>query len=129
MQIFERLKAERRRVSYTLIQLSEKVGYGAGNLSSYETGKLKPRDPTILRILTLGYKYSQKTARAKLAHWRIQEVYAEYTQDLNLKISQNERIESFGLLDFYLQEEGLNKKEVFDIKNCIALYQHKQKEN
>lgn len=115
-------------MSYTLAQLSEKVGYGVGNLSSYETGKLQPRDPTILRILTLGYEYSKKMAQAKLSYWRIQEVSDKYFNGSQLKLAQSEDDAGpLSPLDFYLQEEGLDEKEILDIKNRIAFYKHKKR--
>jgi len=62
--IHQELKNLRKEHGLTLKALSTKVGYGTGNLSSYENGKLKPKDETIIRILTRGFGMTTTEAKA-----------------------------------------------------------------
>ncbi len=83
--VYGELKKLRIKHKLTLKALSIKVGYGTGNLSSYENGKIKAKDETFLKILTHGYGMSTKEAKNKIAVWRSKELAEKY----NLKISQN----------------------------------------
>ncbi len=76
--IHKELKRLRAVHQYTLKELSSKVGYGTGNLSSYENGKLQARDETLMRMLTRGYDMSKEEAKARIAMWRRQELESRY---------------------------------------------------
>jgi len=125
MYIYEHLKKLRQETNQTLQKLADKVGYGTGNLSSYETGKLKAKDPTIIRILTKGYGMTQEKAKQKLAMWRKEEIETQY----NLQLAQNttsynEKTKKVSLDDF-LKNEGLSSEEVKAIKMKIKEYKNK----
>jgi len=80
--IHDHLKKLRQEADLTLKQLSAKVGYGTGNLSSYENGKLKAKDETVIRILMQGFDFSEKNARIKVAQWRKEEIEETYHLEL-----------------------------------------------
>lgn len=130
MRIWQQLKNLRGKRKMTLNQLSEKVGYGTGNLSSYETGKLEPKDTTLLRILTRGYDFSVREAKNLLAHWRQLEVSAKY--DLTGNIAQsvadyNARGTKHLTLEEFLRQEGLDDSSAKKIKKMVEEYKKERK--
>ena len=100
------------------------MGYGTGNLSSYETGKLKAKDATLIRILTKGYGITKKEAGIRVAEWR----KAELEETYHLELSQSSVPYNKGkkgqpkTLDDYLKEEGFDKKVIEKIKREIDKY-------
>lgn len=80
--VHKELKKLRKQHDLTLKELSSRVGYGTGNLSSYENGRLHAKDETVIRILTRGYTMSREEAKARLAMWRRQEVENKYKASL-----------------------------------------------
>jgi len=76
------LKRLRKEAGMTLRQLSEKVEYGTGNLSSYENGKIGATDSTYLRILIKGFDFSEDKAKIELARWRKEELEETYHLEL-----------------------------------------------
>ena len=107
------LKKMRKENNMTLQQLANKVGYGTGNLSSYETGRLRAKDATVLRILTRGFDMTESQARTKLSEMRQAEFQSHYghtlsqsTKEYNKKpLTQKEVLQ-------YLIDRGLTEKEV-----------------
>ena len=122
MQIYKHLKLLRQKNKKTLQQLSDKIGYGTGNLSSYETGKLQAKDNTLLKILTKGFDMTENKALSLIGKWRQEELEDKY----NLSLSQNTT--SYNYLDNYLKQEGLNTEEIKEIKNKINFYKKRKKE-
>ena len=110
------LKKMRRENNMTLQQLADKVGYGTGNLSSYETGRLRAKDATVLRILTRGFDMTESQARTKLSEMRQAEFQSHYGNTLsqstkeynNTSVTQKEVLQ-------YLIDHGITEKEVHEI--------------
>lgn len=101
----------------TLKQLSEKVGYGTGNLSSYETGKLQAKDNTLRRILMRGFDMSEEEATAIIAKLRKKELEETYKGHLSLAQESekyNEQIHKKDLVKF-LEEEGYSDEEIEEV--------------
>ncbi len=116
MRVFEQLKKLRRHHNLTLKELSSKIGYGTGNLSSYENGKLQAKDPTLLRILTRGYQMSKAQAQEQLAQWRLEEVQEHYgIHDL----AQPKVAYESGSIEEQLVKNGLNKNQVQQVLKLI----------
>lgn len=110
------LKQLRHEHKLTLKQLSEKVGYGTGNLSSYENGKIKASDPTVLRILTRGFSLSESVAKNMLAQWRKTEFTNFYQLAQDSEPFEKEKNISKENLSQFLKENGFDTEE---IKNII----------
>lgn len=96
---------------FTLKELSSRVGYGTGNLSSYENGKLRARDATLMRILTRGYSMSKEEAKARIAMWRRDEVASKY----KVVASSGENYNELKLVELkkvaeYLRKQGVSEK-------------------
>ena len=124
MYIHDQLKKLRLKTKMTLENLSNKVGYGTGNLSSYETGKIKPKDATLKRILVQGYEKTKKEAVEIIAMWRKKELEKQYNLSQNTeKYNSPQKKKS---LDEFLKEEGFDKKTIQKIKKNIEKY---KKEN
>lgn len=125
--IHDELKKLRKERDLILKELSSKVGYGTGNLSSYENGKLKPRDATLIRILTKGFGMSADEAKKQIALWRKKELEESY----GIKLSQPDEpyndSSSHKTLDEYLESEGLDKESIKKIKKDIQAYKKTQK--
>ena len=127
MYIHEHLKKLRRDTGQTLQELADKVGYGTGNLSSYETGKLQAKDLTLIRILTRGYDLTAEEAKEQIATWRREEIETKY----NLPLAQsttpyNQKSEKISSLEQALSNEGLNKQEIEVIKSKIKSLKKKK---
>ena len=125
--IHNELKKLRKEKDLTLKVLSSKVGYGTGNLSSYENGKINPRDKTLLRILTRGFEMNAEKANSRIALWRKKELEETY----NIRLAQidepyNESITS-RTLDEYLKAEGLDKDSIQKIKRDIQTYKNRMR--
>lgn len=120
MYIHQQLRKLRKQWALTLQSLSTKVGYGTGNLSSYETGKLKPEDKTVLRILMRGYEFSLEKAKLILAQWRMEEMGTKYglpaiaqdTEGYNARSTKQS-------IDEYLRSSGYTDSEIEKIKKEI----------
>ncbi len=113
------LKWLRKEAGMTLKQLSEKVGYGTGNLSSYENGKIDAKDPTLLKILTKGFDFSEKKAKIELARWRKEELEKAYHFELAqsaVKYNEGQK-KSPQKLRAFLKAEGFDEKA---IKKIVA---------
>lgn len=124
--IHHQLKKLRQDRGLTLKELSAKVGYGTGNLSSYENGKLKAKDETILRILMRGFGMTKKEAGIKVAQWRKEELEETYHLELaqtTTPYNKGKRVSSKTLDDF-LKEEGFDAKTIQKIKKEIEKYRH-----
>lgn len=122
--IHQELKKLRINNRLTLKELSAKIGYGTGNLSSYENGKLKARDETVIRILTQGYGLTKKEARVKVAEWRKKELEDQYHFELSQvsePYNKDKKIKPKSLDDF-LKDEGFDKKTIEKIKKDIDSY-------
>jgi len=114
--IYTHLKLLRKQNQITLQQLSEKVGYGVGNLSSYENGKLNAKDQTLLRILMKGFDLEKKEAKKIIAEWRQEEFEEKYGSKIEtIKLAQEgtpynqnttEQIHAL------LSKEGLSNEEI-----------------
>jgi hypothetical protein len=101
----------------TLKQLSAKVGYGTGNLSSYETGKLQAKDATLQRILTRGFDMTENKALTCIAQWRKKSLEKTYQGILSLAQSDtpyNENIPKKDVVQ-YLKDEGHSPQEIEEI--------------
>ena len=109
--IHDELKKLRKIHDFTLKELSSRVGYGTGNLSSYENGKLRARDLTLARILVQGYAMSKEEAMARIAMWRREEVASKY----KMIASPSEDYNEFRLVELKKVEEYLKKQKVSDI--------------
>ena len=111
------LKQLRRDTGLTLQKLSDRVGYGTGNLSSYENGKIKAKDDTLMRILTKGFKLSAKDAKTLIATWRKSEVDENYgfAQETS---SYNKEVNKHDVLSF-LKKSGFTKKELQTIEERL----------
>ncbi len=124
MAIHNELKKLRAENNFTLKALASKVGYGTGNLSSYETGKLKAKDPTLIRILTRGYGLTKNEAGVRVAEWR----KAELEETYHLELAQTPVAYNKGknipkkTLDDFLKEEGFDQKAIDKIKREIEKY-------
>lgn len=122
--IHHQLKKMRQERGLTLKELSTKVGYGTGNLSSYENGKLKAKDETLLRILMRGFGMTKKEAAIKVAEWRKEELEQTYHLELaqtTTPYNKAKRANSKSLDDF-LKEEGFDAKTIQKIKKEIEKY-------
>lgn len=127
--IHHHLKKLREGNHLTLKELSSRVGYGTGNLSSYENGKLKAKDETLLRILTRGYHFKKKDAEIMIAVWRkeeIEELYRLHLAQVTGKYNQNKRKPPKNLEDF-LKAEGFDKKFIEKIMSDIEFYKKEMK--
>ncbi len=121
--LHEELKKLRHDNKYTLKQLASKVGYGTGNLSSYENGKLKAKDVTVIRILMRGYGLSKKEAKIQVALWRRDDIEETYHVELaQAPASYNKGKKSTQTLSQFLEAEGLDKKAIQEIKKEIKKY-------
>ncbi len=123
--IHEELKKLRKNRNLTLKVLSSKVGYGTGNLSSYENGKLKAKDETLLRILTRGYDMSSQEAKTRIAKWRSQEFEETYHIPLAQITESYNKGKTSKTLEEYLVSEGLDKETIAKIKEDIRFYKKK----
>ncbi len=117
--VHDELKRLRKENNFTLKELSYKVGYGTGNLSSYENGRLAPKDPTVLRMLTRGYDLSQKEAKNELALWRQMEVQEIYSNQLSQKPNGYNKEPRPKNIAQMLAEEGLAKADIRKIITTI----------
>ena len=127
--IHHHLKKLREDNDLTLKELSSRVGYGTGNLSSYENGKLKAKDETLLRILTRGYHFSKKDAEIMIAVWRKEETEALYRLHLaqvSGEYNRNNKRTPKSLEDF-LKAEGFDKSVIEKIMSDIEFYKKKMK--
>lgn len=121
--IHEELKKLREKNNLTLKELESRVGYGTGNLSSYENGKLKAQDATLVRILTQGYKMGKKEAKIMIALWRKEEFEREYGLYLSQRTAPyNRSSKSFKSLEEYLLKEGLDDVMIDKVKKDIEFY-------
>lgn len=123
---FSELKRLRKDNNLTLKELSSRVGYGTGNLSSYENNKLRARDATLIRILTKGYFMSKKKAKQVIASWR----QAELEETYKVKLAQvsppyNPKEKKRPLVRL-LEEEGLNRKSIVQVKKLIEKLRKKK---
>ena len=125
--IHDELKKLRKDYDLTLKALSSKVGYGTGNLSSYENGKIKPIDKTVLRILTRGFGISKDEAKARIAFWRKKELEETYHIQLAQLEEPYNPLVARQTLDQYLESEGLDKESIQKIKRDIQYYKRKSK--
>lgn len=123
--IHHELKKLRISHKYTLKELSSKVGYGTGNLSSYETGRLKARDATLVRMLTKGYGYSEDEALALIGSWRKEEVEDSYELALAQGIKKKNKKKL--TLDVLLKAEGLTAEAIKKVKKEIEKYKKEYK--
>ncbi len=123
--IHHELKKLRIANKYTLKELSSKVGYGTGNLSSYETGRLKARDATLVRMLTKGYGYSAEEALALIGAWRKEEVEDSYELSLAQGITKKNNKKT--TLDVLLKAEGLTAEAIKKVKKEIEKYKKEYK--
>ena len=114
--IHDELKRLRKENNFTLKELAYKVGHGTGNLSSYENGRLGPKDPTVLRIITRGYDMSQTEAKKELALWRKKEVEEIYAPQLAQKSASYNKPKT---PTENLAEEGLNKADIKKILTAV----------
>lgn len=122
--IHHHLKRLRTENNMTLKELASKVGYGTGNLSSYENGKLKAKDPTLMRILTRGFGMSKREAGTKIAEWRKEELEEVYHLELAQPVipyNKGKNIQPKSLEDF-LKLEGFDNKAIAKIKREIEKY-------
>ena len=122
--IHHQLKKLRQERGLTLKELSTKVGYGTGNLSSYENGKLKAKDETVLRILMRGFGMTKKQASIKVAQWRKDELEQTYHLELAQVTTpyNKEKKISPKTLDDFLKQEGFDAKTIQKIKKEIQKY-------
>ena len=123
--IHDELKKLRKERDLTLKVLSSNAGYGTGNLSSYENGKLKPRDKTLLRILTRGFGMTMTEANARIALWRRGEFEEVYKVQLGQMPDSYNPDKTPKTLDEYLKSEGLDKESIKKIKKAIQSYKKK----
>lgn len=116
------LREMRLKSHMTLQQLSVKVGYGTGNLSSYETGKLRAKDATLLRILTKGFDMTEGEALSMVAFWRKKTLEEAYKGVLSLAQTEtpyNEHIPKKEVVRF-LKEEGYSSAKIDEILEKIS---------
>jgi len=116
--VHKELKRLRKINNFTLKELSSRVGYGTGNLSSYENGKLKARDATLMRILTRGYNMSKEEAKARIAMWRRNELLSKYkvlASDVEgynkIKVVELKKVMA------YLKKQGVSQKVIEGLYN------------
>ncbi len=125
--IHDELKKLRKENDLTLKVLSSRVGYGTGNLSSYENGKIQARDKTLFRILTRGFGLSANEAKGLIVIWRKKELEEKY----NIQLAQPDESYNSSVtrqtLDKYLASEGLDKDGIKKIKRDIQVYKRKLK--
>ena len=117
--LHQELKILRHKNRLTLKELSSRVGYGTGNLSSYENGRLHAKDATVLRILTRGYRMTRKEAQTTLALWRTEEVEDNYKLQLAQAGSAFNKGRRVRTLEEALIAEGLNRKEVEKVLKMV----------
>lgn len=122
--IAHQLKKLRKSHDLTLKVLADRVGYGTGNLSSYENGRLNPKDSTLLKILMKGFRFKEKEARVAIAEWRREHVNFKYALDLNQHTDPYQSGQK--TLDDLLADEGLNEEGIRLIKNEINKLKRKQ---
>lgn len=123
--IHHHLKQLRENAGMTLKQLSTKVGYGTGNLSSYENGKLNAKDETVIRILTRGFDFSEKEAKVRVAEWRKEELETTYHLELaqpSVEYNHGKKKSSQNLKAF-LKAEGFDAKAIRKIVDEAKKYQ------
>ena len=125
--IHKELKKLREGNNFTLKVLASRVGYGTGNLSSYENGKLKAKDETLLRILMRGYKMNKKEAKERIALWRKKELEETYRLQLAQATEPYNKKKKTFTLDDYLQLEGLDDETIQKIKADIRFYKKRVK--
>lgn len=127
--IHHHLKKLREDNDLTLKELSSRVGYGTGNLSSYENGKLKAKDETLLRILTRGYNFKKANAEVMIAVWRKEEIEELYNLDLaqvTEGFNKNKKDSPKTIRDF-LKAEGFDEPFIEKIVSDIEFYKKKMK--
>ena len=117
--IHKHLMQLRKQHGMTLKDLSDKVGYGTGNLSSYEHGRLRAKDPTVLRILVRGYDLSKDEAKQTLALWRKEEVEQAYRIPLAQAGADYNSGAPKKTLEQFLKEEGLSARTIAQIKKLV----------
>lgn len=125
LMIHHELKKLRILNKYTLKELSSKIGYGTGNLSSYETGRLKARDATLVRMLTKGYGYSKAESLALIGTWRKEEVEDSYELGLAQGIKKKNKKKI--TLEVLLKAEGLTDESIKKVKKEIEKYRKEYK--